>query len=58
MDTVLSVGNTALVVSCSSRGGEFATRMAPRVLRKHRSAEVDLRGGGLLLAVGGETLRT
>ncbi len=30
IDTVLSFGNTALVVSCPSSTGEFATRMPPR----------------------------
>ena len=54
MDTVLCAGNTALVVSCPLSTGEFGTKMAPRLHRKHRSAEVDLRGGGLSLAAGGE----
>jgi|GEM_PF-1694029 len=30
MDTVLCGGNTALVVTCPSSAGEFATKMAPR----------------------------
>jgi hypothetical protein len=30
MDTVLRTGNTALAVSCPSRFGESATKMAPR----------------------------
>jgi hypothetical protein len=31
MDTVLCAGNTAFVLACPLRAGEFATKMAPAV---------------------------